>query len=175
MKSLKLILIFMFSSLFVHAQEQNQEESDSIKIVKVAKLLEKRHGYINNRNSVYEKGILVSIKGIYVNNKKLFFVFETKNKSNLDYDISGEFFNTTPISREREKVALEEKVFMPIWTNNISVLKKKSTTRLIYVFDKFTLNDNKVLNFILREENGEREINLKIKPDKIIEARYIMI
>ena len=46
---------------------------------------------------------------------------------------------------------------------------------MVYAFDKFTINDNKVLNFIIREENGEREINLAIKPEMIINAEFIRV
>ena len=64
---------------------------------------------------------------------------------------------------------------MPIWDNNIQVIKKKSTEKLVFAFDKFTLNDEKVLNATLREKDGEREINIVITPKQIINAEYIRL
>lgn len=150
-----------------------KEEDPMVQIEKVGKIVEKKSGFIKNRNSVYEKGIIGYIKGIYTNNNKIYFLFELKNTSNIDYEIDGAFFNTAPIKKKEENIELEEKVFNPIWDNKVEVLKKKSWTRLVFAFDKFTLNNNKVLNFNLREKEGEREINLIIKPANIIKAEYI--
>lgn len=154
--------------------EEEIEVSDSNKeYERVANLIEKKQGFIKNRNSVYEKGILGFMKGVYVKNNVIYLLFEMKNTSNLDYEIDGEFFNTTPIRKNKETINLEEKVFNPIWSNEVKTIKKKSWVKLIYAFEKFTLNNDKILNFNLRERNGEREINIVIKPKYIIDAEYI--
>ncbi len=154
--------------------EEEIETPDSNKeYERVANLIEKKQGFIKNRNSVYEKGILGFMKGVYVKNNVIYLLFEIKNTSNLDYEIDGEFFNTIPIRKNKEAINLEEKIFNPIWSNEVKTIKKKSWVKLIYAFEKFTLNNDKILNFNLREKNGEREINIVIKPKYIIDAEYI--
>ena len=115
------------------------------------------------------------MKGVYTNDNKVFVYIEIKNTSNLDYEIESVFFNTSPIKKRREDLELEEKNFMPIWDNKVEVIKKKSTQKLVFAFDKFTLNDEKVLNATLREKDGEREINIVITPKQIINAEYIRL
>ena len=155
--------------------EKTEQELAEEKLPLVGNVILKKSGYVKNRNSVYYKGIIGMMKGIYTNDNKVFVYLEIKNTSNLDYDIESVFFNTSPIKKRRENLELEEKNFMPIWDNNIQVIKKKSTEKLVFAFDKFTLNDEKVLNATLREKDGEREINIVITPKQIINAEYIRL
>lgn len=160
---------------FTEVQNENTTAPMEDEVEKIGKAVEKKSGYIRNRNSVYSKGILAFIKGVYVSKKHIYFLFEVKNKSNIDYDIEGTFFNTNSVKRRNENLELDEKLFIPVWDNGVKNFKTKSWTKVVYAFDKFTINDNKVLNFIIREENGEREINLTIKPEMIINAEFIRV
>lgn len=160
---------------FTEVQNENTTAPMEDEVEKIGKAVEKKSGYIRNRNSVYSKGILAFIKGVYVSKKHIYFLFEVKNKSNIDYDIEGTFFNTNSVKRRNENLELDEKLFIPVWDNGVKNFKTKSWTKVVYAFDKFTINDNKVLNFIIREENGEREINLAIKPEMIINAEFIRV
>lgn len=184
MKNLVLILSLFFAQTIIAQENKPKAEKEKVElseaeeqalIEKIGRAVEKKRGYIKNRNSVKGKGLKVSIKGVYVNYRKLFFLFDVENKSNIDYVIEGAFFNTTPLKKGKDKILLEEKVFNPIWTNEIDVIKKKSKVKMVYGFDVFTLNDNKILNFNLREEDGEREVNLVIKPETILGAEYIRV
>lgn len=159
----------------VQKVEETTENTGDLKLAQVGDIILKKSGYIKNRNSVYYKGIIGMMKGIYTNDNKVFVLLEIKNTSNLDYDIESVFFNTSPVKKRRENLELEEKNFMPIWDNKIETIKKKSTQKLVFAFDKFTLNDEKVLNATLREKDGEREINIVITPKQIINAEYIRL
>lgn len=155
--------------------EKTEQELALEKVPLVANIIAKKSGYINNRNSVYYKGILAMLKGIYTNNNKIFVYIEIKNSSNIDYEIESAFFNTSPVKRKNEDLELEEKNFLPIWDNKVQIIKKKSTEKLIFAFDKFTLNDEKVLNATFREKDGEREINIVITPSQISKSEYIRL
>lgn len=155
--------------------EKTEQELALEKVPLVANIIAKKSGYINNRNSVYYKGILAMLKGIYTNNNRIFVYIEIKNSSNIDYEIESAFFNTSPVKRKNEDLELEEKNFLPIWDNKVQIIKKKSTEKLIFAFDKFTLNDEKVLNATFREKDGEREINIVITPSQISKSEYIRL
>ena len=98
---------------FTEVQNENPPAPIEDEVAKIGKEVEKKAGYIRNRNSVYSKGILAFIKGVYVSKKHIYFLFEVKNKSNIDYDIEGTFFNTNSIKRRNENLELDEKLFIP--------------------------------------------------------------
>lgn len=133
---------------------------------KVAKM----KGYINNRNSVEVRGVEGFVKGVYSGNGKIYILLEIDNRSNINYDIESSIFITTPIEKKGRILDTEEKNFFPIYTNQPETINKKSKQKLVYVFDKFTISENKTLNFVLSEIEGEREIKLEIKPKYILEA-----
>lgn len=133
---------------------------------KVAKM----KGYINNRNSAEVRGVEGFVKGVYSGNGKIYILLEIDNRSNINYDIESSIFITTPIEKKGRILDTEEKNFFPIYTNQPETIDKKSKQKLVYVFDKFTISENKTLNFVLSEIEGEREIKLEIKPKYILEA-----
>ena len=133
----------------------------------------KKNGSINNRNSAYVRGIEGFVKDVYVGNGKIYVLLEIKNKTNFNYDIESISFITSPIQKGNRQVEVEEKIFAPVWSNQPQQFEKKSTKKLVYVFDKFNISDNKTLLFIMNEIDGERTLILEIKPQYIINANII--
>lgn len=149
------------------AEEAKQDfESTANKILK-------KSGWIKNRNSFYVRGIEGFVKGVYSGNGKIYVLLEIANRTNIPYDIESAVFITAPISKGRKTIEVEEKVFQPIWSNQPETFAKKTTKKLVYVFDKFTISDNKNLLFVLNETEGERTLTLEIKPNYIINSEYI--
>ena len=140
--------------------------------VTAGKVLRKK-GAINNRNSAYVRGIEGFVKDVYVGNGKIYVLLEIKNKTNFNYDIESVSFITSPIQKGNRQVEAEEKIFAPIWSNQPEQFEKKSTKKLVYVFDKFNISDNKTLLCIMNEIDGERTLILDIKPEYIINANII--
>lgn len=133
----------------------------------------KKNGSINNRNSAYVRGIEGFVKDVYVGNGKIYVLLEIKNKTNFNYDIESISFITSPIQKGNRQVEVEEKIFAPVWSNQPQQFEKKSTKKLVYVFDKFNISDNKTLLFIMNEIDGERTLILEVKPQYIINANII--
>lgn len=133
----------------------------------------KKKGSINNRNSASVRGIEGFVKDVYVGNGKVYVLLEIKNKTNFNYDVESISFITTPIQKGNRQVEVDEKIFTPIWSNQPEQFEKKSTKKLVYVFDKFNISDNKTLLFIMNEIDGERTLILEIKPQYIINANII--
>ena len=140
---------------------------------KTAEKLLKQKGWINNRNSYLVRGVEGFVKGVYSGNGKIFVMLEVSNRSNINYDIQNISFITSPIKKKGIDFDTEEKIFLPIWSNQPDFIGKKSKQKLVFVFDKFTIGENKTLNAVINENEGERNLKLEIKPAYILEAEYI--
>lgn len=152
------------------ANQEIVEISDYQLIAK--KVLEKK-GFIKNRNSSYVRGIEGYVKGTYVGQGKLYILLELANRTNINYDIESASFITNPIEKKNRQIEMEEKIFTPVYSTQPETLSKKSSKKVVYVFDKFNISDSKTLLFIMSEIDGERTLTLEIKPKFIIEADYI--
>lgn len=133
----------------------------------------KKGGWIKNRNSALVRGIEGFVKGVYVGNGKLYVLLEIANRTNINYDVESVSFITSPILTGRRHLETEEKIFVPIWSNQPENFSKKSSTKLVYVFEEFNISDNKTMLFIMNEIDGERTLTLEIKPKYIINADAI--
>jgi len=140
---------------------------------KTAEKLLKQKGWINNRNSYLVRGVEGFVKGVYSGNGKIFVMLEVSNRSNINYDIQNISFITSPIKKKGVDFDTEEKIFLPIWSNQPEFIGKKAKQKLVFVFDKFTIGENKTLNAVVNENEGERNLKLEIKPAYILEAEYI--
>ena len=140
---------------------------------KTAEKLLKQKGWINNRNSFLVRGVEGFVKGVYSGNGKIFVMLEVSNRSNINYDIQNISFITSPIKKKGVDFDTEEKIFLPIWSNQPEFIGKKAKQKLVFVFDKFTIGENKTLNAVINENEGERNLKLEIKPAYILEAEYI--
>ncbi|WP_332453771.1 DUF4138 domain-containing protein [Chryseobacterium aquaticum] len=140
---------------------------------KTAEKLLKQKGWINNRNSYLVRGVEGFVKGVYSGNGKIFVMLEVLNRSNINYDIQNISFITSPIKKKGIDFDTEEKIFLPIWSNQPEFIGKKAKQKLVFVFDKFTIGENKTLNAVINENEGERNLKLEIKPAYVLEAEYI--
>ncbi|HAV02477.1 MAG TPA: hypothetical protein DCW95_04660, partial [Chryseobacterium sp.] len=113
------------------------------------------------------------VKGVYVGEGKLYVLIEIANRTNINYDVESISFITSPVQVKNRQIEAEEKVFTPIYAIQPENIAKKSSQRLVYVFDKFTIADNKNLLFIMTEIDGERTLSLDIKPKYIVGAEYV--
>lgn len=147
------------------------EETTDYEII-ANKILQK-NGSIKNRNSAYVRGIEGYVKGVYVQSGKMYILLEIANRTNINYDVESVSFITNPLEKKNRTIEIEERIYTPVWSNQPESFEKKSNKKLVYVFDKFNISDNKTLLFIMNETDGERTLTLDIKPKFIIEADYI--
>lgn len=154
---------------------QNQEtlELPSEKHIQLAEKILNKKGWINNRNSFYTRGMLGFIKGVYSGDKKLFVLAEFKNTTNINYDIESISFLSNPIKNKLKQIEADEKIYAPIYQTEVKSIDKKSTQRMVFAFEKFTISENKNIILIMNEMDGERTITLEIKPKYISKAEFI--
>ncbi len=138
-----------------------------------AEKLAKKNGWINNRNSFFVRGIEGFVKGVYSGNGKIYVLLEIANRTNINYDIESAVFITAPTKKAEKEIEMEEKIFQPIFSNQPETFNKKEKKKIVYVFDKFTIADDKKLLFVMNETDGERTVTLDIKPSYIINAEFV--
>lgn len=180
---MKKILIIALLSITCKAYSQTAPASDSIltknshpatseKHIAIAEKILKKKGWINNRNSFYTRGILGFIKGVYSGDKKIFVLAEFKNNTNINYDVESISFLSNPVKNSVKQIEADEKIYQPVYNTEAEVISKKSSKKVVFVFEKFTIADDKNIILIMNELEGERTISLEIKPKYISNAEF---
>ena len=154
--------------------EKNEQEAENPEQYEIiAQKIIKKNGWIKNRNSAFVRGIEGFVKGVYVGGGKVYVLIEVANRTNINYDVESISFITSPVQVKDRQIEAEEKIFSPIYAIQTESIAKKSREKLLFVFDKFTISDNKNLLFIMSEIDGERTLSLDIKPKYIVGAEYV--
>lgn len=154
--------------------EKNEQEADNPEQYEIiAQKIIKKNGWIKNRNSAFVRGIEGFVKGVYVGGGKVYVLIEVANRTNINYDVESISFITSPVQVKDRQIEAEEKIYSPIYAIQTTSIAKKSREKLLFVFDKFTISDNKNLLFIMSEIDGERTLSLDIKPKYIVGAEYV--
>lgn len=112
----------------------------------------------------------LSMSNLYVYEGFMFFIFDLKNKSYIDYDI--EFVKCFQRDIKKSKNAIQQETAIdPIYTKDFETnIKGKSASRLVLGFNKFTIPDNKVFEIELYEKGGGRHMKLEVENRYIIRA-----
>ena len=158
----------------IETAEKNQQEAQNREPYEIiAQKIIKKNGWIKNRNSAFVRGVEGFVKGVYVGGGKVYVLIEVANRTYINYDIESISFITSPVQVNDRQIEAEEKIFSPIYAIQTESIAKKSREKLLFVFDKFTISDNKNLLFIMSEIDGERTLSLDIKPKYIVGAEYV--
>lgn len=152
--------------------ERNSEKKNEKLITNSESISErilKESGYIKNRNIAVYKNVKTILKGVYVNNNRIYLLMRIENRSNLPYDVNSYKFYVT---NDKGISSSEQTTDLPIVniTPNLKVIPK-GKQNLVFMFDKFTVGKDKQLLFELTEKNGDRNISFKILSSLIDEAR----
>ena len=158
-------------------KQNNQEISQNFSLQQIAtNMAINEKGYIHSRNIVENKGISIALKGIYSYDSKIYILFHLGNTTNIEYEIENYAFLTNSKIKKGKKVQAEESAFNPIYlTDDMKKILPQTQKKLVVVFDKFTINDDKDFVFLLNEKNGERSLDYSIKADMISKAKVAKI
>ncbi|WP_026934540.1 DUF4138 domain-containing protein [Christiangramia echinicola] len=117
-----------------------------------------RIGRVKKRN----QGIILSVENIVFNQNELYFVIQIENQSSLDYDVN--FLNLSVTTRQKgKKKSMQSLKKDPVFAYKAPTkIKKGHTARLVYVFPKFSLSNDRQVLLELNEGKGERDVVLKI-------------
>lgn len=120
------------------------------------------------------KKIFLALNNIYINNEKLYFVVSLGNNTNINYDI--DFIKLSVVNKKKlKKSSIQEDVKEPLFVfNNITKLQANTKDHfMVFVYDKFTIPENRKLVFEMYEKKGGRNISFDILKDLIINAKPI--
>lgn len=119
------------------------------------------------RIKTHSEGIVLSIENIVFDKEELYFVIQIENRSTLDYDLN--FLNFSVETRQKgARKSLQSLYQEPLFIHNRPTkIVKGKTSRLVYVMPKFSLSTDRRVVLELNEENGERNLKLKVSHDYI--------
>ena len=122
-----------------------------------------RIGRLKKRND----GIVLSVENIVFDKEELYFVIQIENRSSLDYDVN--FLNLSIDTRKKgKKKSLQSLYQEPHFKYKLPTkINEKKTVRLVYVIPKFSISNERSVILELNENNGERNVRLKISNDYI--------
>lgn len=115
----------------------------------------------------------LALLGIYIKDDVLFFRLRITNKSNIGYDVDLLKFYIRDKARIK-RTASQEIELKPIYSSGESkTIPGKSSSEIVFTLNKFTIPESKYLTIEVFEQNGGRNLDLKIKNKTIVNARLI--
>jgi conjugative transposon TraN protein len=133
-------------------------------------LLQKSAGRIEGQN---KSKMSFKLQSISINNDLIYYRVQIRNKSAITYDVKSLKFYI----RDKKKVkrtSSQEIEAVPVYIgNNKTTIPGYASADMVFALRKFTIPDGKVLDIELFEQNGGRNLNLKIDNRDILKARSI--
>ena len=112
----------------------------------------------------------IGLNGIYIAKDLFFFQLVLENQSHIPYDIGQLrlFIRDTHQSKRSATQELEQVPHL-VW-GDADRIPAQSTQTVVVVLDKFTIPDQKHLRIELMEQNGGRNLRLKVKNHQLVKA-----
>jgi conjugative transposon TraN protein len=153
----------------VQAIQQGSNEAEiQLNAEKIAGEKRKLHGI---KDSKYATAL--RLNGIYIKDEVVFYQLEIKNNSNIKYDIDMLRFYILGDQRLK-RTAIQETELQPLFVyGDTSVIKGHSKNLLVVALLKFTIPNQKSLFIQLREKNGGRHLQLRIRNRTIVKAKLL--
>ena len=150
-------------AITVNSYEKNEESSnDTTNLYKKLCLGEIDKPIFYNRIYGTKDKVTVKLKNISYLENELYFTVILKNESTLDYDIN--YLNFYIISRNKKKNTATQTIpYKSKYIHNLPTkIKAGDNIEVVYVYQKFSINENKILLIEMTEDNGERNVKLEI-------------
>jgi hypothetical protein len=147
----------------VNSYEKDEEESkDATKLYEKICLGEIDKPIFYNRIYGTKDKITVKLKNIRYLKNELYLTVILKNESTLDYDIN--YLNFYITSRNKKKNTASQTIpYKSKYIHNLPTkIKAGQNIEVVYVYQKFSINENKILLIEMTEDNGERIVKLEI-------------
>ncbi|SRR6266542_4742757 len=119
--------------------------------------------------------MLLSLSGLYANNDVFYFQLKLHNRSQVSYDINAIRF----FIRDRKKskrTAVQEREIKPIYVyGNDTSIKGESSQLCVIALPKFALADDKYLFVQVTENDGGRDLNIRVKNHHLLKAQEPLV
>lgn len=115
----------------------------------------------------------LTLQGIYIQNDILYYRLHIRNRSSINYDVKSlKFF-----IRDKKKVkrtSSQELELVPVYVGNETAnVNAYASGTMVYAVRKFTIPDGKTLHIHLFEENGGRNLSLRVNNKDILKAELL--
>lgn len=145
-----------------YEENNNSSRNDSLNNYKENSLKELNKPLFYNRIYGVKDKVYVKLKNITYVNNELYFTIILKNESTLDYDINYLNFYITSRNKKRNTTTQTIPYKYEYVENLPTRIPANETLELVYIFQKFSINENKILLVEMTEINGERSVKLEI-------------
>lgn len=117
--------------------------------------------------------IRLQLAGLYVKDDVFYFQFTLTNNSNISYDLD-QFRYFIKDRKKSKRTASQEIEILPLSVaGNSKVINSRSSQSVVFVLDKFTLAQQKYLHVQMTEQNGGRNLDLKILNRHLNKAKVL--
>lgn len=130
------------------------------------------------KRNIFSLGVIknkfeFSLANLYVHGDFMFFAFDIKNFSNIDYDI--DFLRCFLRDLKKSKNAIQQEVqYDPVDQQDFQKkILGNSQNRFILAFKKFTIPDDKVFEIEMFEKGGGRHLKLSVLNEYILSAELL--
>lgn len=108
-------------------------------------------------------GLELKVQNIVFHNSELYLVLEINNNSSIDYEPA--FLNVSVETRKQgRKKSIQKLPVSTVYKHLVpEIIPQKKTSRFVYVLPKFSIAEDKIVVIDLKEQQGERDLKLKIK------------
>lgn len=121
-------------------------------------------------------GIRFRLNSITLKNDALFFELEIKNKTQIAYDVESFHFWITDKRQTKATNVQEYQITPDYQRNKVSRIPGETTVREVFVFEKMTIPDGRILKIELNEKalgNTGRKLSFNLKNKDILKARKL--
>jgi hypothetical protein len=117
-------------------------------------------------------GVALRLRGVYIHDGLLWFAFDARNRSSVDFRPDAMRFWLQARHTVRRE-AREELRWLPVYGNGPAVLRSDSSARFVYVVPARAPSGQQLLRLEWVERNGDRRIRLYISAKRIVGARKL--
>ena len=157
-------------------KEEHKENVALISAPKAEQVLADKEPYYQNFSSYIlrskrkigkiqarQENVFQKVENIVFHRDELYFVLKIDNRSSIDYDLS--LLDISVETRKKgKKKSMQKLVQEPVYKYRMpEKVAKGEVARFVYVLPKFSIAEDKVVVIDLKEQNGERDIKLKVK------------
>lgn len=115
----------------------------------------------------------LDLKTIHVRDNVLFFHLQLSNRSNVSYSIQYARLYVRDKVQARRTASQENTITPLLIKGNTESVASQSREDIIYATDQFTIPSSKRLYIEVYENNGGRNLHLKLKNKRIVRARLL--
>jgi conjugative transposon TraN protein len=137
-----------------------------------AALIQKVNGIVHQQK---RDQLIFTLEEIFIHDGIMYYRIHIRNKSSINYDIKS----LKLFIRDKKKVkrtSSQEVEITPVFVgNDVGKINGYASATMVYAVKKFTIPNGKILQINLFEDNGGRNLSLRVDNKDILKARMLSV